>query len=345
VSRHEAREIGVVAERQDVDSPWCDHRWRVTGLLPGAPAVPPWTLLGAEPGVRRYFAGNAVLELYPLETDTLRHNIEGPQPAVYVFLRATDAAPGRRRRMWTPGPTWWSPCRCRTTCMPGSRTSWPGTMSSAPPTSGSATGRNTPLPGASLCRKGKRMSSVGPAPEDDGAASEGLLRRWARRKQAAKAQPAAQAPATASDAAPDAPQAEEPVPVLPDLDTLDASSDYSAFLQRGVPAELQRMALQRAWSSDAAIAEFRGMAEYAWDFNAPQYGQLWAVDDVAKLIQAVTAPPPDALTTPVDAVAAAPDALVDAAPGPEAVADNAVEAVNRDDAAPLPRRHGSALPC
>lgn len=94
MSRHETREIGVIAERQEVDSPWCDHRWRVTGLLPGAPAVPPWTLLGAEPGVRRYFAGNAVLELYPLETDTLRHNIEGPQPAVYVFLRATDAAPG-----------------------------------------------------------------------------------------------------------------------------------------------------------------------------------------------------------------------------------------------------------
>jgi hypothetical protein len=189
------------------------------------------------------------------------------------------------------------------------------------------------------------MSSAVPAPEDDGTAGEGLLRRWARRKQAAKAQPAAPAPATASDVAPDAPQAEEPAPVLPDLNTLDASSDYSAFLQRGVPAELQRIALQRAWSSDAAIAEFRGMAEYAWDFNAPQYGQLWAVDDVAKLIQAVTAPPLDALTTPVEAIAAAPEVVVDAAPGPEIVAHDAIEAVDRGDAAPLPRRHGSALPC
>jgi hypothetical protein len=94
MSRHEAREVGVIAEWQEVDNPWCDHRWRVTSLLPGPAAVPPWTLLGAEPGVRRYFAGNAMVELYPLETDTLRHNIEGPQPAVYVFLRATDAAPG-----------------------------------------------------------------------------------------------------------------------------------------------------------------------------------------------------------------------------------------------------------
>ena len=174
-------------------------------------------------------------------------------------------------------------------------------------------------------------------------AGEGLLRRWARRKQAAKAQPAA--PAPAGDVAPDAAQADEPAPVLPDLDTLDASSDYSVFLQRGVPAELQRLALQRAWSSDAAITEFRGMAEYAWDFNAPQYGQLWPVDDIAKLIQAVTAAPPERPAVPVDAVAAPPDALVDAMPEPEAVADSVGEAAGRDEPMPLPRRHGSALPC
>ena len=187
------------------------------------------------------------------------------------------------------------------------------------------------------------MNSAGPAAEEDGTAGEGLLRRWARRKQAAKAQPAA--PARDSDVAPDAPQVDEPAPVLPDLDTLDASSDYSVFLQRGVPAELQRLALQRAWSSDAAITEFRGMAEYAWDFNAPQYGQLWAVDDIAKLIQAVTAPPPERLAVPADAVAATSDTVVDATPAPEAAANSAGEAAVRDEAVPMPRRHGSALPC
>ena len=193
------------------------------------------------------------------------------------------------------------------------------------------------------------MSSAGPAPEGDGMPGEGLLRRWARRKQAAKAQPAALAPvpAPAGEMAPDTIQAEEPAPVLPDLDTLGASSDYSAFLQRGVPAELQRLALQRAWSSDAAIAGFRGMAEYAWDFNAPQYGQLWAVDDVAKLIQAVMAPPPDAAPAPVaaEAVPAIPHIAADAAPAPEAILDSAEAEAGRDQAAPLPRRHGSALPC
>ncbi len=191
------------------------------------------------------------------------------------------------------------------------------------------------------------MSSAGTAPDEDGTAGEGLLRRWARRKQAAKAQPAAlaPAPAPASDVPPDDTQADEPAPVLPDLDTLDAGSDYSVFLQRGVPAELQRLALQRAWSSDAAITEFRGMAEYAWDFNAPQYGQLWAVDDIAKLIQAVTASPPETSVMPVDAVVTAHDAIVDASPAPEAAADDAGEAVGRDEAVPPPRRHGSALPC
>ena len=91
---HELRQVGIVAEWQAVDSPWCDHRWRVTALLPGAPDAAAWTLLNGDARVRRYFAGNAELCLYPLETDTLKHNIEGPAPAVYVFLRATDAAPG-----------------------------------------------------------------------------------------------------------------------------------------------------------------------------------------------------------------------------------------------------------
>ena len=56
-------------------------------------------------------------------------------------------------------------------------------------------------------------------------------------------------------------------------------------------AEVQRIALQRAWASDEQIAGFRGMADYDWDFNAPTYGKLWASDDVARLLQAVVAPP------------------------------------------------------
>jgi len=94
LSTSESREIGVIVEWQAVDSPWITHRWRVTELLSGAAGVVPWTLLDAGPNVRRHFAGNAELSLYPLETDTLKHNVEGPAPAVYVFLRSTAEPPG-----------------------------------------------------------------------------------------------------------------------------------------------------------------------------------------------------------------------------------------------------------
>jgi len=113
--------------------------------------------------------------------------------------------------------------------------------------------------------------------------SEGLLRRWSRRKQAAK---------TASPpAAPEQPEVSAPELELPALESLGTSSDYTAFLQKGVSAEIQHRALQQAWRSDKTIAGFRGMAEYAWDFNAPEYGRLWAADDVAKLVHAVISQP------------------------------------------------------
>jgi len=94
VSGQERREVGVIVEWQAVESPWCDHRWRVTEVLPGAAAAAPWAVLDEGPDHRRYFAGNAELLLFPLETDTLKHNLEGRHPAVYVFLRTTAAPPG-----------------------------------------------------------------------------------------------------------------------------------------------------------------------------------------------------------------------------------------------------------
>ncbi len=89
----ERREVGVVVEWQAVDHPWADHRWRVMEVLPGAAGVQPWTLLAEDPARRRYFAGNAERLLFPLETDALKANVEGPAPSVYVFLRTTDAVP------------------------------------------------------------------------------------------------------------------------------------------------------------------------------------------------------------------------------------------------------------
>jgi hypothetical protein len=122
--------------------------------------------------------------------------------------------------------------------------------------------------------------------------SESLLRRWSRLKRAAAFETARSAPA------PVEPAAEEP-PDLPPIEQLAADSDYTAFLARAVPEELQRLALRRAWATDPRIAAFRGFAEYDWDCNAAGYGALLPVDDIARLCDAVLRPPePPAGTAP-----------------------------------------------
>src|SRR5262249_26773453 len=51
--------------------------------------------------------------------------------------------------------------------------------------------------------------------------------------------------------------------------SIDAATDITAFLRKGIPQELSRAALRRAWSADPAIRDFVGLAENAWDFNDP----------------------------------------------------------------------------
>lgn len=181
-------------------------------------------------------------------------------------------------------------------------------------------------------------------------ATEGLFRRWARRKQEAKAAPDRAADPAPPVLAPGQPAAEQPALDLPDIETLGAGSDYRAFLQKGVAAEVQRIALQRAWASDEGIAGFRGMADYDWDFNAPTYGRLWASDDVAKLLQAVVSPPAEAEPASTEPALAEPAVAVLALPE---VSQLAREAEAEPGAAPEqeaepPRaaapRHGSAMP-
>lgn len=103
--------------------------------------------------------------------------------------------------------------------------------------------------------------------------SESFLKRWSRRKLETRPPPRASAPE----------RADEPPPDLPPLETLGRDSDYTAFLRDGVPQALRLAALRTAWTSDPAIAGFRGFAEYDWDCNAPGYGGLLPADDIAAL--------------------------------------------------------------
>ena len=74
---------------------------------------------------------------------------------------------------------------------------------------------------------------------------------------------------------------------LPALETLDAVSDYTAFLKPGVPRELRVLALRRAWATDPAITGYKTLADYDWDFNAPGYGALRVTDNVKELADRV----------------------------------------------------------
>jgi hypothetical protein len=97
---------------------------------------------------------------------------------------------------------------------------------------------------------------------------ENPLSRWARLKQAAKAADEVDAASAGTEEMAEADAPFDPAS-LPSIESIVADTDIVAFLRAGVPAELTRAALRRAWASDPAIREFIGIAENQWDFNDP----------------------------------------------------------------------------
>ena len=107
--------------------------------------------------------------------------------------------------------------------------------------------------------------------------------RWAERKAAARQRRGSAAPAIAEapDAVPvpAAPPVEDaetgpeeagpPAPEcdLPDIDSLGAGSDFTAFMKDGVPAALRRLALRKLWASDPAFNVIDEMVEYGEDYT------------------------------------------------------------------------------
>lgn len=63
-------------------------------------------------------------------------------------------------------------------------------------------------------------------------------------------------------------EAEPPAgPDLPDVDSLTAESDFSAFLQEAVPAHLHKLAMRKLWRSDPVFANLDGLNDYDTDFT------------------------------------------------------------------------------
>jgi hypothetical protein len=56
---------------------------------------------------------------------------------------------------------------------------------------------------------------------------------------------------------------------LPPIESIGAGSDIRPFLEPGVPQDLARAALHRAWAADPAIRDFIGLSENSSGFNAP----------------------------------------------------------------------------
>jgi len=138
---------------------------------------------------------------------------------------------------------------------------------------------------------------------------ENFLSRWSRRKREAEGEgeevPAGPAPAADIPFDPAS---------LPPIQSITAETDIRGFLGAGVPSELTRAALRRAFACDPAIRNFVGLADYDWDFNAADsmagFGPLEMTDDVAKMAAHIlepnrTEPRP---CTPLDPASAIPHA-------------------------------------
>ena len=54
---------------------------------------------------------------------------------------------------------------------------------------------------------------------------------------------------------------------LPDIESLDKDSDYTPFMQEGVPDELKNLALRALWRSDPVLANLDGLNDYEENFK------------------------------------------------------------------------------
>jgi hypothetical protein len=214
------------------------------------------------------------------------------------------------------------------------------------------------------------------AMSDKDSQEEAFLARWSRRKQEARAgEPAPQPDASIEpEQASPADMAEAPakpdidLSSLPPVDSIDATTDISAFLREGIPQELSRAALRQAWSVDPAIRDFVGLAENAWDFTDPTamegFGPLeYSAEQVDAFVQRIVGNIVQAAEGLAEATAeksAGRKAAVERALNPAdlaalpaptepqlgSAASQLATAVQRDgDGPPVRRRtHGGALP-
>jgi hypothetical protein len=189
---------------------------------------------------------------------------------------------------------------------------------------------------------------------------EKFLARWSRRKHAAAVAEAADAEAKeampktdetsavgapsadrdrdTSHERPDSRPAAEPafdIASLPPVESITADTDIRAFLRPGVPAELKRAALRKAWAADPKIRDFVGLADYDWDFvtpgAAPGFDALEMTRELQKLAEDIVTGAPEPHRRAQTAEESAPPtgremvSNADVQPGPISAAESAQE--------------------
>lgn len=227
--------------------------------------------------------------------------------------------------------------------------------------------------------------------------SEGdnFLRRWSARKKAQTARPVVDqadevatrqgrtlpsSPVEGTPADPATPSSTIPDPALsdgaagnalPDPETLEAGSDFKAFMARDVAPELRRAALRKLWRSNPVLANVDGLVDYGEDFtdkarvprllaSAYRVGKGWLSDEELTANRALGEPPmvadaeAAALTETAEGTGtespghaspnedASQDQSADeAAPAPSVAADHdtAAEAADSNDEVPDPQSH------
>lgn len=216
--------------------------------------------------------------------------------------------------------------------------------------------------------------------------AENFLQRWSRRKRIAEPPPpGSSGPPESANAeiSPPAAETEPPadagaqgkpdLPVfdpatLPPIDSITATTDIRAFLAPGVPEELSRAALRRAWVSDPAIRDFIGLAENQWDFTKPDsvpgFGSLELTPELRHMVARLVGVPAEQslpahahdtaraeeiskCLPPAAPSAPAPDPS-EAPPAPQPSGDDAAAQTKCEETDIAParpyRRHGGALP-
>ncbi|MHC2625495.1 hypothetical protein ACVIW2_007527 [Bradyrhizobium huanghuaihaiense] len=202
-----------------------------------------------------------------------------------------------------------------------------------------------------------------------------FLARWSRLKHEAKANATQPDPAMHDDIQSAPPPAAKDDDVefdlasLPSIDSITSATDIKAFLRKGIPQELTRAALRRAWSADPAIRDFVGLAENAWDFNDPSampgFGPLDCseaelaafvdriIGGISKSAEALSEIPVEVADSsrelrqvegPGDEIVAEEEVRPELAPAPAAT-QRAVAESTGSERLSIPRRtHGGALP-